>query len=180
MNKIRYVMDKIAWIGNINSNSYDSVEDLSDNVQSAKALSKWVNTAVMWLVRIKKLNGSVDTRVTSTSNIAKRMSSYLHNNSLISHIYTPPTPKTADILENRRSVSCSFWFPIKNEKLDFSHSIGASLHTVLYSLVFQMLHKTSSLIIIVYSISGQTGHHSFCDTSYSRGGVNPMWILKNS
>ena len=77
-------MDKIAWIGNITSNSYDSVEDLSDNVQSAKAVSKWVNTAVMWLVRIKKLNGSVDTRVTSTSkpqlNIAKRMSSYLHDN----------------------------------------------------------------------------------------------------
>jgi hypothetical protein len=26
----------------------------------------------------------------------------------------------------------------------------------------------------------KTGLHSYCDTSYSRGGVNQMWILKNS
>jgi hypothetical protein len=25
-----------------------------------------------------------------------------------------------------------------------------------------------------------TGLHSYCDTSYSMGGVNQMWILKNS
>jgi hypothetical protein len=32
----------------------------------------------------------------------------------------------------------------------------------------------------MYSISSQKRVQSYCDTSYSRGGVNQMWILKNS
>jgi hypothetical protein len=32
----------------------------------------------------------------------------------------------------------------------------------------------------MYSIAVKTGLQSYCDTSYSRGGVNQMWILKNS
>jgi len=37
-----------------------------------------------------------------------------------------------------------------------------------------MLHETSFQIINIYSTNGH------CDTSYSRGGVNQMWILQNS
>jgi hypothetical protein len=43
-----------------------------------------------------------------------------------------------------------------------------------------MLHETSFQIINMYSIGGQNGHQSYCDTNYSRGGVNQMWILKKS
>jgi hypothetical protein len=32
----------------------------------------------------------------------------------------------------------------------------------------------------IYSINGQTGLLSYCDTSYSRDGVNQIWILKIS
>ena len=31
--------------------------------------------------------------------------------------------------------------------------------------------------LLTYSISGQNGLQSYCSTSYSRGGVNQMWIL---
>ena len=43
-----------------------------------------------------------------------------------------------------------------------------------------MFHKTSFEIINMYSISVKTALQSYCDTSYSLGGVNQMWILKNS
>ena len=43
-----------------------------------------------------------------------------------------------------------------------------------------MRHKTSFEIINMYSISVKTGLQSYCDTSYSLGGVNQMWILKKS
>ena len=43
-----------------------------------------------------------------------------------------------------------------------------------------MLHKTSFQIINMYSICGQNRLKSYCDTSYSRGGVNQIWIVKNS
>ena len=37
------------------------------------------------------------------------------------------------------------------------------------------------LLYLLFSISAvKTGLESYCETSYSRGGVNQMWILKNS
>ena len=42
-----------------------------------------------------------------------------------------------------------------------------------------MLHETSFQIINMYYIGVKTGLQSYCDTSYSRGGVNQIWILKN-
>ena len=36
------------------------------------------------------------------------------------------------------------------------------------------------LIINMYSIGCQSSLQSYCDSSYSRDGVNQMWILKNS
>jgi hypothetical protein len=45
-----------------------------------------------------------------------------------------------------------------------------------------MLQKKTFQIInmYIYSIGGQNGLQSYCDTSYSRGGVNQMRILKYS
>jgi hypothetical protein len=43
-----------------------------------------------------------------------------------------------------------------------------------------MLYKTPLQINNIYSINGQTGLLSYCDTSYSRDGVNQIWILKIS
>jgi hypothetical protein len=38
---------------------------------------------------------------------------------------------------------------------------------------------TPKFLTCILSVA-KTGLHSYCDTSYSRGGVNQMWILKNS
>ena len=43
-----------------------------------------------------------------------------------------------------------------------------------------MLHENVFQIINMYSITGKNRTSDFCDTSYSRSGVNQMWILKNS
>ena len=43
-----------------------------------------------------------------------------------------------------------------------------------------MLHENVFQIINMYSITGKNRTSEFCDTSYSRSGVNQMWILKNS
>ena len=44
-----------------------------------------------------------------------------------------------------------------------------------------MPHETSFHICLTYILSAvKSGLQSYCDTSYSRGGVNQKWILKNS
>jgi hypothetical protein len=43
-----------------------------------------------------------------------------------------------------------------------------------------MLHQISFQIINIYSIGGQNLVSELLETSYSRRGVNQMWILKNS
>ena len=52
-----------------------------------------------------------------------------------------------------------------------------SFQTELYCWVYQILLEISFQIINMYSISG---FYNYCDTSYSRGGVNQMWTLRNS
>ena len=43
-----------------------------------------------------------------------------------------------------------------------------------------MLHETFSKLLTSILSAVNTGLQSYCDTSYSRGGVNQMWNLKNS
>ena len=43
-----------------------------------------------------------------------------------------------------------------------------------------MLHETLSKLLTPILSAVITGLQSYCDTSYSRGGVNQMWNLKNS
>ena len=43
-----------------------------------------------------------------------------------------------------------------------------------------MLHGSSFQIINMHSIGRQNGLQSYCEINYSRGGVNQMWIPKNS
>ena len=43
-----------------------------------------------------------------------------------------------------------------------------------------MLHENPFQLLTCILSAVKTGLPSYCDTSYSRGGVNQMWILKNS
>ena len=106
-----------------------------------------------------------------------------NDNSLGNPTYTPTTPTKEEFLDNHRSALCSFGISTKDEELDIS-----SLYWIpkLQKCPFKQryiagLHnETSFRIINMYSISSQKRVQSYCDTSYSRGGVNQMWILKNS
>ena len=108
------------------------------------------------------------------------------DNSLGNPTYIPVTLTKEEILDNHRSVLCSFGISTKDEELDLS-----SLYWIL------KLHKCpfiqryiagsakcstkplSKLLTCIIS-AVKTGIQSHCDTGYSRGGVNQMWILKNS
>jgi hypothetical protein len=55
-----------------------------------------------------------------------------------------------------------------------------SFHTALYSWSAKCPTKPLSNLLTCILSAVKTGLQSYCDTSYSLGGVNQMWILKNS
>ena len=54
-----------------------------------------------------------------------------------------------------------------------------SFQTALYSWSAKCPTKPLSKLLTCILSTVKTGLQSYCDTSYSRGGVNQMWILKN-
>ena len=108
------------------------------------------------------------------------------DNSLGNPTYTPTTLTKEEILDNHRSVLCFFGISTKDEELDLP-----SLYWIpkLHKYPFKQRYiarsakcftePLSKLLTCILS-AVKTGLQSYCDTSYSRGGVNQMWILKNS
>ena len=81
---------------------------------------------------------------------------------------------------------CSFRISTKDEELDLP-----SLYWIpqLHKCPFKQCYvagsakcstKPLSKLLTCILSAVKTGLQSYCDTSYSRGGVNQMWILKNS
>jgi len=76
--------------------------------------------------------------------------------------------------------------PLKIQKLDLPQLYCISkLHTCPYKQQYiagsakcSMPPLSESLAYILSAV--KTGLHSYCETSYSSGDVNQMWILKNS
>jgi hypothetical protein len=81
------------------------------------------------------------------------------DNSLGNPTYTPTTLTKDEILDNHRSVLCSFGISTKDEELDLPSlywiPTQVPFQTALYCWVCQMLHETSFQIINIYSIGGQ-------------------------
>jgi hypothetical protein len=76
-------------------------------------------------------------------------------------------------------------FQRKMKNWIYYHSTGflnytSVLSNRLYWWVCQMLHETSFQLLTCIISTVKTGIPSYCNISYSRGGVNQMWILKNS
>jgi hypothetical protein len=96
-------------------------------------------------------------------------------------IFTPE-----EILDNYRSVICSFGISTNYEELDLPslywipklHKCPFKLRYIAGSAKCCTKHLSKLLTYILLLV--KTGLQSYCDTSYSRGGVNQMWILKNS
>jgi hypothetical protein len=107
------------------------------------------------------------------------------DSSLGNPTYTPTTLTKEEILDNRRSVLCSFGISTKDEELDLPslywipklHKCPFKQHYIAGSAKCSMKPLSKLLTCILSAV--KTGLQSYCDTSYSRGGVNQMWILKN-
>ena len=108
------------------------------------------------------------------------------DNSLGNPTYTPATPTKEEILDNHRSVLYSFGISTKDEELDLP-----SLYWIpkLHKCPFKKLYiagsakcSTKPLFKLLTCILSavKTWLQSYCDTNFSRGGVNRMWILNNS
>ena len=108
------------------------------------------------------------------------------DNSLGNPTYTLTTLTKEEILDNHRSALCSFGISTKDEKLDLP-----SLYWIpkLHKCPFKQRNiagsakcspnPLSQLLTCILS-AVKTGLQSYCDTKYSRGYVNQLWILKNS
>jgi hypothetical protein len=108
------------------------------------------------------------------------------DNSLGNPTYTPMTLTKEEILDNHRSGLCSFGISTKDEEMHLP-----SLYWIpkLHKCPFKQRYVAgfakcstiplSKLLTCILS-TVKTGLQSYCDTSYSKGGVNQMWILKNS
>jgi hypothetical protein len=100
--------------------------------------------------------------------------------------YSPTTLTKEDIMDNHRSVLCSFGISTKDEELDLPslywipklHKCPFKQHYIAGSAKCSTKPLSKLLTCILSAV--KTGLQSYCDTSYSRGGVNQMWILKNS
>jgi hypothetical protein len=107
------------------------------------------------------------------------------DSSLGNPTYTPTTLTKEEILDNRRSVLCSFGISTKDEELDLPslywipklHKCPFKQRYIAGSAKCSMKPLSKLLTCILSAV--KTGLQSYCDTSYSRGGVNQMWILKN-
>ena len=98
------------------------------------------------------------------------------DNSLGNPTYIPTTLTKEEILDNHRSVLCSFENSTKDEELDLPslfwiqklHKCPFKQHYIARSARGSTKPLSKLLICILY------------DTSYSDGDVNQMWILQNS
>jgi hypothetical protein len=108
------------------------------------------------------------------------------DNSLGNPTYTPTTLTKEKILDNHRSVLCSFGISTKDEELDLPSLYWIpKLHKCLFKQSYiagcaKCSTKPLSKLLTCILSAVKTGLQSNCDTSYSKGGVNQMWILRNS
>jgi hypothetical protein len=107
-------------------------------------------------------------------------------NSLGNPTYTLTTLTKEEILDNHRSVLCSFWISTKDEELDLpSLYLIPKLHKCPFKQRYiagsaKCSTKPLSKLLTCILSAVKNGLQSYCDTSNSRGGGNKMWILKNS
>jgi hypothetical protein len=108
------------------------------------------------------------------------------DNSLGNPTYSPTTHTIEEFLDNHRSVLCSFEISTKDEELDLPslywipklHKCPLKQRYIAGSAKCSTKPLSKLLTCILSTV--KTVLQSYCDTSYSRGGVNQMWILKNS
>ena len=84
--------------------------------------------------------------------------------------YTPVTLSKNENIDNHRLLLSTVRHSTKQEELDLP-SLNSKLHKC---------RQTSLQVTDSYFISSKNGLQSYCETTYSRGSLNRMWILKNT
>ena len=108
------------------------------------------------------------------------------DNSLGNPTYILTTLTKEDIMNNHRSILCSPGISTKCEELDMPSLYWISkLHKYLFKHCYiagsaKCSTKPLSTLLTCILSAVKTGRQCYCDISYSRDGVNQVWILKNS
>ena len=108
------------------------------------------------------------------------------DNSLGNPTYTSMTLTKEEILDNHRSVLCSFGVSTKDEELDLPSLYWISkLHKCPFKQRYfawsaKWSTKPLSKLLTCILSAVKTGLQSYSDTNHSKGGVNQKWILRNS
>ena len=108
------------------------------------------------------------------------------DNSLGNPTYTLRALTKEEILDNHMSVICSLGISTKDGELDLPllycipklHKCPFRKRYIAGSAKCSTKSLSSLLTCILSAV--KTRLQSYCDTSYSRAGVNQMWFLKNS
>ena len=105
------------------------------------------------------------------------------DSSLGNSTYSLTTLTKEEILDNHRSVLCSFGISTKDEELYLPSQFWIPKLRCPYKqryIAGSFKGSTKPLSKLLTSILSaiKDGLKSYCETAYSRGGVNQMWILK--
>ena len=93
---------------------------------------------------------------------------------------------TSEVLDNHKSVLTSFGIQTTDEELDLPYIYWIpKMHKNPYKHRFiagssKCSTKPPSILLTKLLTRIKQGLQKYCETSYSRSGVNQMWILKNS
>ena len=147
----------------------DSVEDYvrqwaKHEKEDLYSLSEWVkNVRSLMQIRIKKRSGFMSNFVCVCKShyIDCLIKQIGIDNSFGNTTFTPTTLTKEDIMDNHRSVLCSFWNFNQRWRTGCTITLldskiaQVSFQTALYWWICQMLHETSFQMINLYSIGGQ-------------------------
>ena len=95
--------------------------------------------------------------------------------SLVNPTYTVTTLAKVEILDNH---VCFMYLWNFNQR--FLNYTSVLTNIVVVILLVKCYMKPLSKLLTSILPGVKNGHQSYCDSSYSWGGVNQIWILKNS
>ena len=102
------------------------------------------------------------------------------------HTYNLTDFSASEVLDNHKSVLTSFGIQTTDEELDLPYIYWIpKMHKNLYKHRFiagssKCSTKPLSILLTKLLTHIKQGLQKYCKTSYTRSGVNQMWILKNS
>ena len=116
----------------------------------------------------------------------KKVAALLDTGSTVSTTYNLTDFSASEVLDNHKSVLTSFGIQSNSEELDLPYIYWIpKMHKNPYKHRFiagssKCSTKPLSILLTKLLTHIKQGLQKYCETAYSRSGVNQMWILKNS